>query len=70
MRGTKIQRVAYLAPDMARVFVHERLSGIAEEQLGNDQQADIFLTIKRLLKDMATIAIGGKLYNPPSTHDD
>lgn len=52
---------------MAGVFVHEGLRGVTEEQLGNDQEADVFFAVERLLEDMATVTVGREFNDPTST---
>ncbi len=53
----------YFTPDMRRVLVHKGLSRITEQKFRDNQKPDIFLAIKGFLKDVASIAIGGKVNN-------
>ena len=62
-----IRKTAHLAPDMAGMFVHECLSGVAEEQLRNDQEADVFFAVQRLFEDVTTVTVGCEFNDPTST---
>lgn len=45
---------------MRRMFIDQSFGGVSDEEFRDDQQANVLFAIKRLLKDMATIAIGGQ----------
>ena len=47
----------YLTPDVRRMLVHQRLRRVTVQQLGHDQEANIFLAVQCLLKDMAAVAV-------------
>jgi hypothetical protein len=45
------------------MFVDQGLCGIAEEELGNDQQTNVFLTIESFLENVASITVCGKFHD-------
>ena len=59
-----------LAPDMRSVFVNQRLGRIPEQQFRHDEKPHVFLTIKSLLENVASVAIGSKLNDTPSSGED
>jgi len=48
---------------MRSMLVHESLGRVAKQQFADDDQSNIFFAIKRLLKDMAAIAVSGEFDN-------
>ena len=46
---------------MRSMLIHKRLGGVAEEQFGHYQEPNILFAVKRFLKYVTTIAVGGKL---------
>ena len=51
---------------MRSVLVDQSLRWVAEEKLRDDDKADVFLTIKSLLKNVAPIAVSRQLDNTPA----
>jgi hypothetical protein len=51
------------------VFVYKGLCRITEQQFGDDEQANFFLTIQRLLENMTTIAVTCKFYDATSANE-
>ena len=59
-----------LAPDMRSMLVNQRLGRIPEQQFRDDEKSHVFFTIKRLLENVASVAIGSELNNTPSGGED
>jgi hypothetical protein len=49
---------------MRCVLVNQSQCRVPEEKLGNDQEANILLTIKCLLEDVASVTVGRKVDDP------
>jgi hypothetical protein len=47
----------YLAPNMRRVLVHERLSRVTGQKFRDNEQSDVLLAVESLLKDMTAVTI-------------
>lgn len=60
------RKLKNLAPDMGGVLIYQSLGGITEEKLGDNEKSDILLAIESLLKDVAAVAVGGKINDTTS----
>ena len=51
----------HLAPHVRRMLVHKSLRGIAQEKLGDDEEAHFLLTVQCLLQNMAAVTVRSKI---------
>lgn len=51
---------------MRSVFVDQSLRWVAQQQFGNDEKPDVLLAVKRLLEDVAAIAVCREFHNVAS----
>jgi hypothetical protein len=52
------------------MFVDQRLGRIPEQQLRDNKKPHVFFTVKSLLENVASVAVGSKLNNTPSGGED
>lgn len=51
---------------MRSMLVNQRLGRVPEQQFRHDKKPHVFFTIKSLLENVASVAIGSKFNNTPS----
>lgn len=50
---------------MRCMLIYQGLSRITEQELGDNEEAYVFFTVKGFLKNVATITVGGKIDDTP-----
>ena len=58
-----------LAPDMRSMLVNQRLGRVPEQQFRDNEKPHVLFTIKCLLENVASVAIGSKFNNTPSDNE-